>query len=56
MFATDGGANEIQWIELSNSSKTVAVALDAGNGWELRIENYNDPRSAREPRSGTINF
>ena len=56
MFATDGGANEIQWIELSNSSKTAAVALDAGNGWELRIENYNDPRSAREPRSGTINF
>ena len=56
MFATDGGANEIQWIELSNSSKTAAIALDAGNGWELRIENYNDPRSAREPRSGTINF
>ena len=56
MFATDGGANEFQWIELSNSSKTATVALDAGNGWELRIENYNDPRSAREPRSGTINF
>ena len=56
MFATNEGANEIQWIELFNSSKTAAVALDAGNGWELRIENYNDPRSAREPRSGTINF
>ena len=56
MFATDGGANEIQWIELSNNSKTAAVALDAGNGWELRIENYNDSRSAIEPRSGTINF
>ena len=56
MFATDGGANEIQWIELSNSSKTAAVALDAGSGWKLRIENYNDPRSAREPRSGTVNF
>ena len=53
MFATDGGANEIQWIELSNSSKTAAVALDAGNGWELRIKNYDDPRA---PRSGTINF
>ncbi len=56
MFATDGGANEIQWIELSNSSKTQAVALDAGSGWELIIENYNDPHAAREPLSGTINF
>ena len=42
MFATDGGANEIQWIELSNNSKTAAVALDAGSGWQLIIENYND--------------
>ena len=56
MFATDGGSNEIQWIELSNSSKTAAVALDADAGWELIIENYNDPRSARDPLSGTINF
>ena len=45
MFATDGGANEIQWIELSNRSKTQAVALDAGSGWELIIENYNDRRT-----------
>ena len=56
MFATDGGSGEIQWIELSNSSKTQAVALDADAGWELIIENYNDPRSARDPLSGTINF
>ena len=55
MFATDGGANEIQWIELSNSSKT-PVALDAGNGWELIIENYDGGRAARDPLSGTINF
>ena len=52
MFATDGDRNDIQWIEISNSSKT-PVALDADAGWELRIENYNDPRA---PLSGTINF
>lgn len=51
MFATAGGTNDIQWIELSNSSKTQAVALDAYTGWELIIENYNN-----YPRSGTINF
>ena len=56
MFATDGISNEIQWIELSNNSKTTAVALDADSGWELIIENYNDPRAARDPLSGTINF
>ena len=56
MFATDGGANEIQWIELSNNSKTAAVALDAGSGWELIIENYDDRRAIRDPLSGTINF
>ena len=56
MFATDGGANEIQWIELSNNSKTQAVALDVGSGWELIIENYNDRRAGRDPLSGTINF
>ena len=56
MFATDGRANEIQWIELSNNSKTAAVALDAGSGWELIIENYNDRRAGRDPLSGTINF
>ena len=56
MFAADGGTNDIQWIELFNSSKTEAVALDAHNGWELVIENYNDPRSSEEPLSGTINF
>ena len=56
MFATDGISNEIQWIELSNNSKTAAVALDADSGWELIIENYNDPRAARDPLSGTINF
>ena len=56
MFATDGGANEIQWIELFNSSKTQTVALDAGTGWELIIENYDDPRSNRDPLSGEINF
>ena len=53
MFAAAGGTNDIQWIELFNSSETEAVALDAHNGWELIIENYNDPRS---PLSGTINF
>ena len=56
MFATDGGTNDIQWIELFNSSKTATVDLDAGTGWELIIENYNDPRSNAEPLSGTINF
>ena len=56
MFATDGRANEIQWIELSNNSKTAAVALDAGSGWELIIENYDDRRATRDPLSGTINF
>ena len=56
MFATDGGANEIQWIELSNTSKTETVALDADTGWELIIENYDNPRANNEPLSGTINF
>ena len=56
MFASDGGTNDIQWIEIFNGSKTEAVALDAYNGWELIIENYDDPRSIEEPLSGTINF
>ena len=56
MFASDGGTNDIQWIELSNGSKTQSVALNAGSGWELRIENYDDPRAANTPQSGTINF
>ena len=56
MFAAAGGTNDIQWIELFNSSETEAVALDADTGWELIIENYNDPRSIEEPVSGTINF
>ncbi len=56
MFATDGSTNDIQWIELFNSSKTQTVALDTGNGWELVIENYNDLRSNEDPLSGTINF
>ena len=45
MFATDGSSNEVQWIELYNSSKTEAFALDAYNGWSLIIENYDDPNS-----------
>ena len=56
MFATDGGTNDIQWIELFNSSKTQTVALDAGSGWELIIENYKDQRADRDPLSGIINF
>ena len=56
MFATDGRPNEVQWIELYNSSKTEAVALDADNGWSLIIENYDDPNSTNEPLSGEINF
>ena len=56
MFATDGSSNEVQWIELYNSSKTEAVALDADNGWSLIIENYDDPNSTNEPLSGEINF
>ena len=56
MFASDGGTNDIQWIELSNGSKTQTVVLSAGSGWELRIENYDDPRAANTPQSGTINF
>ena len=55
MFATDGGADEIQWIELFNGSNQT-VALDAGTGWELIIENYDNPRANNEPPSGTINF
>ena len=56
MFATDRSSNEVQWIELYNSSKTEAVALDAYNGWSLIIENYDDPNSTNEPLSGEINF
>ena len=56
MFATNGGVNDIQWIELYNSSKTDAVALDADDGWSLYIENYNDPNTTNEPPSGVINF
>ena len=56
MFANDGGRNDIQWIELYNSSKTDAVALDADDGWSLVIENYYDPNTRDEPRSGVINF
>ena len=56
MFASDGGTNDIQWIELSNNSKTQTVVLSAGSGWELTIENYDDPRARNAPRSGTINF
>ena len=56
MFASDGGTNDIQWIELFNGSKNQTVALNAGSGWELIIENYNDPRAANAPLSGTINF
>ena len=56
MFASNGGTNDIQWIELSNGSKTQTVALNAGSGWELIIENYDDPRAANAPLSGTINF
>ena len=56
MFATDGGSNDIQWIELFNGSKTETVALDAGNGWELVIENYESRRTNEDPLSGAINF
>ena len=56
MFATDGGTNDIQWIELYNSSKTETVALDADTGWELIIENYDNRRTNEDPLSGTINF
>lgn len=56
MFATQDGTNDIQWIELFNSSETETVALNAGRGWELSIENYNEPRSDRAPLSGIINF
>ena len=56
MFATDGSSDEIQWIELFNSSKTQAVALDADDGWSLVIDNYDDPDSTDEPLSGEINF
>lgn len=56
MFATDEGVNEIQWIEIFNSSDTETVALDANAGWELIIENYNDPEWATMSRFGSINF
>ncbi len=56
MFATDGGTNDIQWIELFNSSKTETVALDTGAGWELVIENYDSRRTNEDPLSGAINF
>ncbi len=55
MFASDSGTNDIQWIELSNSSNQ-AVALDAGSGWELIIENYDDrfPRTINFKNSGSV--
>ena len=56
MFATEGSTNDIQWIELFNSSKTETVALDAGAGWELVIENYDSRRTNEDPLSGAINF
>ena len=56
MFATDGSASEIQWIEIFNSSKTEAVALDADRGWSLIIENYDDPNRNEVVRLGSINF
>ena len=56
MFATDEGVNEIQWIEIFNNSDTETVVLDADDGWELIIENYNDPEWTTISRFGTINF
>ena len=56
MFATDEGVNEIQWIEIFNSSDTETIALNANAGWELIIENYNDPEWATMSRFGSINF
>ncbi len=56
MFATDEGVNELQWLEIFNSSDTETVVLDADAGWELIIENYNDPEWATMSRFGTINF
>ncbi len=56
MFASNGTANQIQWIELYNSSKTEAVALNEGSGWELIIENFDDPKWHNDTRAGTINF
>lgn len=56
MFASDGGTNDIQWIELLNSSETETVDLTADAGWEVVIENYDDRLSTNEPLSGTINF
>lgn len=56
MFATDEGANEIQWIEIFNSSDTETVVLDADDGWELIIENYDDSEWSTMSRFGTINF
>ncbi len=55
MFATNGNANEIQWIEIFNSSQNESVALDADRGWRLIIENYDDPE-LRVARLGSINF
>ena len=55
MFATNGSASEVQWIEIFNSSETEAVALDADSGWSLVIENYDDPKS-KVARLGSINF
>ena len=55
MFATNGNANEIQWIEIFNSSQTETVDLDADRGWRLIIENYDDSE-LRVARLGSINF
>ncbi len=55
MFATNGNTNEVQWIEIFNSSQNEAVALDADRGWRLIIENYDDPGS-KVARLGSINF
>ena len=55
MFATNGSTSEVQWIEIFNRSQTEAVALDADDGWELIIENYDDSKST-VARLGSINF
>ena len=56
MLATDGGRYP-QWIELHNTSKTVAVNLAADDGWRLVIENHDSGQwEGKRDLVRTINF
>ena len=51
-----GDGDYPQWIELYNSSATIAVNLHSEAGWTLTIDNYDDGEIPLAQVSGTINF